>query len=396
HTLKNWRQKFADFLPDVELTCGIVVVVVVSCVLSVVTHHFDVSEHFFSLDSNAVIKGHVYKLITYCLYHKNMTSFFLNAIVMVYPCIGLEKGIGTIRFLYQSLLLTSISGLLHVLLESLLFSPSNRSSVNGFIPLALSVLGMVTINSAMRKAYFMGINVPTASLPWIILIIVTVAFPNTVFLCNVLAIITGIIYGIGWFSLFEMSESRASVLEKKFPFRLLKHVPGVQFIPASDMERNKPLDLTDITPGSYPVQTYAPVNVNTGQATGSLPNSLDGWPHSTFPQQNYTYSSPYTGSSGVTTSHSHGHDQSHGHGHSHEHGHSHRHHHGHSHQCDAAHHYGNPWISPYAQTQISPPFKGTGQPFSHLPQPGVSTIHQISHLESDVPAVPSSPTGSSM
>lgn len=134
----------------------------------------------------------VYKLITYCLYHKNMTSFFLNAVVMVYPCIGLEKGIGTIRFLYQSLLLTSISGLLHVLLDSLLSSPSNRSSVNGFIPLALSVLGLVTINSAMRKAYFMGINVPSASLPWIILIIVTVAFPNTVFLCNVLAIITGI------------------------------------------------------------------------------------------------------------------------------------------------------------------------------------------------------------
>lgn len=112
---------------------------------------------------------------------------------MVYPCIGLEKGIGTIRFLYQSMLLTSISGLLHVLLESLLFSPSNRSSVNGLIPLAMSVLGMVTIKSAMRKAYFMGINVPTASLPWIILMIVTVAFPNTVFLCNVLAIITGII-----------------------------------------------------------------------------------------------------------------------------------------------------------------------------------------------------------
>lgn len=385
HTsFKNWRQKFAEFVPDVELTCGIVIVVVVSCVLSVLTNHYDVSEHFFSLDSNAVIKGHVYKLFTYCLYHKNITTLFLNAIVMVYPCIGLEKGIGTIRFLYQSLLLTSISGLLHMLLESLLFSPSNRSSVNGLIPLALSVLGMVTVNSAMRKAYFMGINVPTASLPWIILMIVTVAFPNTVFLCNVLAIITGIIYGIGWFSLFEMSESRASVLEKKFPFRLLKHVPGVQFISASAEECNKPLDLTDITPGSYPVQTYVPVNIATGQATGSLPNSLEGWPHSTYPRPNYTFSSPHTGSSGVAIGQSHGH------------GHSHGHHHGHSHQCDAAHHYGNPWISPYAQTQISPPFKVTEQPFSHLPQPGVSTIPQISHSQSNVPAVHSPPPGSSM
>ncbi|XP_055064017.2 rhomboid domain-containing protein 2 [Misgurnus anguillicaudatus] len=399
-TFKNWRQKFADFVPDVELTCGIVAVIALSCILSVLTNFLDISEHFFSLESSAILKGHVYKLFTYCLYPKNMTNLFLNAIVMVYPCIGLEKGTGTIRFLYLSLLLPSICGLLHVMLELLLFSSSNRSSVNGLIPLALSVLGMVTINSAMRKAYFMGINVPTASLPWIFLIVVTVFFPNTVFLCNVLAIITGIIYGMGWFSLFEMSESRASVLEKKFPLRLLKYVPGVQFIPASAEERNKPLDLTNITPGSYPVQAYAPVNPATGQAMGNQANTLDGWPQSTYPQQNYTFPSPYTGSSGAATWYNHGHSHSHGHdhGHSHSHGHDHSHGHGHSHghQFDAAHHYGNPWMSPYAQSQISPPFKAPGQPFSDLPQPGVSFTHQISHLESSVPGVPPPAPGSSM
>lgn len=135
----------------------------------------------------------VYKLFTYFLYHKNMIDFFLGAILMVFPCSGLERGIGTVRFLYRSLLLSSISGLLHVLLESLLFSPSSRSSVNGFTPLALSVLGMITISSSMKKAYIMGVSVPTASLPWIILIIITLFFPNTAFICNVMAIITGIL-----------------------------------------------------------------------------------------------------------------------------------------------------------------------------------------------------------
>ncbi|KAG1970289.1 rhomboid domain-containing protein 2 [Pimephales promelas] len=372
NTLKNLKQTFAGFAPDLELTFGIVFVIVLSCVFSFIPYYYDLSEHFFSLESSAVISGHVYKLFTYFLYHKNMIHFFLGAILMVFPCSGLERGIGTVRFLYRSLLLSSICGLLHVLLEPLLFSSSSRSSVNGFTPLALSVLGMITISSSMKKAYIMGISVPTASLPWIILIIITLFFPNTVFMCNVLAIITGILYGLGWFSLLEMSESRASVLDKKFPFRLLKQIPGVQFIPASAEERKKPLDFTDVPPGSYPVQAYAPVN---GPAAGSLPNTFDGWPVSLYPQQQFTSPSPHTG---VGTGHNHGH--------------SHGHHHGHS------HHTGGPWmpVSPYAQHQFRPPFNLAEQCLSELPQPGVPFTPQVSQSEAGVPGFPTNPLGTSV
>lgn len=379
NTLKNWKQTFTGFAPDSELTCGIVFVIVLSCVFSFIPYYFDLSDHFFSLESSAVISGHVYKLFTYFLYHKNMLNFFLGAILMVFPCSGLERGIGTVRFLYRSLLLSSISGLLHVLLESLLFSPSSRSSVNGFTPLALSVLGMITISSSMQKAYIMGVSVPTASLPWIILIIITLFFPNTAFICNILAIITGILYGMGWFSLLEVSESRASILDKKFPFRLLKQIPGVQFIPASAEERKKPLDFTDVPPGSYPVQAYTPVNAVNGAATGSLPNTFDGWPVSLYPQQQFTLPSPHTG---VGTGHNHGHG----------HGHSHGHHHGHS------HHTGSPWmpVSPYAQHQFRPPSNITEQCFSELPQPGVPFTPQVSQSESGVPGFPTNPPGTSV
>ncbi|KAL1266425.1 hypothetical protein QQF64_002100 [Cirrhinus molitorella] len=385
-TLKNWKKTFADLAPDIELTCGVVIVIVLSCVFSVIPYYLYISEHFFSLESSAVIGGHVYKLLTYFLYHKNMIHLFLSGALMLFPCSGLEQGIGTVRFLYRSLLLSSICGLLHVLLESLLFSPSSRSSVNGLVPLALSVLGMMTINSAMRKAYIMGVSVPTTSLPWIILIIITLFFPNTVFLCNVLAIVTGILHGMGWFSLLEMSESRASVLEKKFPFRLLKQIPGIQFIPASTEERKRPLDLTDIPQGTYPVQAYAPVNATSGQAIGRPSNTFDGWPVSLYPQQQYTFTSPYAG---VGVGHNHGHEHGHGHGH----GHSHGHHHGHS------HHSGSPWIptSPYAQHQFRPPpVNMAGQPFTKLPQPGVPFTPPISQSESGVPTFSTTPPGASV
>lgn len=378
NTVKNWAQACWSAAPGSELRCGTVCVIALSCVWSVAAHRWGIPGPGLSLESSALTGGHVYRLFTYVLYHENVMDFSLSAVLMVFPCSGLERGIGTVRFLHRSLLLSSITGLSHVLLESLLFSPSNRSTVNGFVPLALSVLGLITISSAMQKAYIMGVSVPTASLPWIILIIITLFFPNTAFICNVLAIVTGMLYGKGWFSLLEMSESRASVLEKKFPLRLLKQIPGVQFIPASAEERQRPLDFTDAPPGSYPVQAYAPVNIANGQATGSLRNTFDGWPVSLYPQQQFTLPSPYTG---VGTG------QHHGHGH--HHGHSHGHHHGHS---------GSPWVpvSPYAQHQFRPPFHMTEQRFSELPQPGVPPPPPVSQSESGEPGFPTIPPGASV
>lgn len=58
NTLKNWKQTFAGFAPDLELTCGIVFVTVLSCVFSVIPYYLDISEQFFSLESSAVISGH--------------------------------------------------------------------------------------------------------------------------------------------------------------------------------------------------------------------------------------------------------------------------------------------------------------------------------------------------
>ncbi len=57
-TLKNWKKTFADFAPDIELTCGVVFVIVLSCVFSAIPYYLDISEHFFSLESSAVISGH--------------------------------------------------------------------------------------------------------------------------------------------------------------------------------------------------------------------------------------------------------------------------------------------------------------------------------------------------
>ncbi|XP_072514860.1 rhomboid domain-containing protein 2 [Salminus brasiliensis] len=369
-TLCKGLQGVSQAVSALEFTSGIVFVVAVSSVLNIVTNYLDISSHLLSLESSLLLNIHVHKLLTYSFYHKDVGHLILSVGVLVFFCSGLEKGVGTVRFLHQLLLLSTSVGLPHILLELLLFPPTNRSSVSGLIPVSLAVLGMVTINSRMRKAPLLGVNVPTASFPWLLLLLITLFIPNTVLLCNVVAVVIGEMYGMGWFSVLEMSESRACVLEKKMPFRLLKKIAGVQFVPASAEERKKTLHVVcNPPPGSYPVQAYAPAPLSAPQAAGSQPNSLDGWPYATYAQQNYTVPSPYSGY-GVANSFGSSHGHSHGHGHScgHSHGHSHQH-------LDS-----NAWTpkSSHAHSHFNPPVNMDGRYFGNLPQVAVQAQAPLS------------------
>ncbi|XP_066507441.1 rhomboid domain-containing protein 2 [Hoplias malabaricus] len=301
------------------VSSGVMFTVAVSTILCVVSGYLHISEQILSLESSSILNGQVHRLLIYSFYHKDVGHLFLSVVVLVIFCSGLEKGVGTVRFLHQLFLLSTFVGLLHVFLELMLFSPPNRSLVSGLIPVSLAILGTVTIRSPMRKALLLGVNVPTASLPWLLLLLFTFFIPNTVFLCNAVAVIIGEIYGMGWVSVLEMSESRACVLEKKIPFRLLKKMAGVQFVPASAEERKKTLHaICNPPPGSYPVQAYAPVPNLTLQATESLHNHLDGWPYAVYMQQ-HGFGASHGHSHWHGYGYSHGQDCGHAHGHSHQH-----------------------------------------------------------------------------
>ncbi|XP_062870407.1 rhomboid domain-containing protein 2 [Trichomycterus rosablanca] len=376
-------QSISRFVCGLEISSGIVCVGLVSCVLTAVAGYFNISADHLSLESSVFHRGHVHRLLTYSFYHTDVEQLLLSVTVLAVFCSGLEKGVGTVRFLHLLLLFASSVGLLHVLLELLLFSASSRSSVSGLIPVSLAMLGTVTISSRMRKAYLMGVNVPTAALPWLLMLIVTLLVPNTVLLCNVLAVVTGQMYGMGWFRLVEISESRACLLEKKSPFKWMKKMPGVQFVPASAEERRKILHTTcSPPPGSYPVQAYAPAPTFT---TGTSPITLDGWPHSAFIQQGYAVPSLNSGNGFVPRfESSHGHQ---GHGHSHECGHGHSHGHGHGHQHTAGSS-GMP-VGPYAHPHFGPPVNMAARPFGASPHVTVHATAQASY--SGHPKPPSNP-----
>lgn len=122
------------------------------------------------------------------------------------------------------------------------------------------------------------------------------------------------------------------------------------------------------SPGSYPVQAYAPASMLASQTTGNAPSSVDGWSYSTITQQNFTMPSQNPGYSvGPRFGSSHGHNCGHSHGH--------------NHQFQAR----NFWMTktPYAHSHASPPTDMTIQSFGN-PSHATSQADSVSTQKTNI------------
>lgn len=270
-------QIFKDVAP--APTSGILTVVFLSCVLFGIQTHFNFTQGVLSVGASVFQSGHLHRLLMYPLYHKTFAQFLVNVVVLTLLGGSLEKGFGTIRFLFLFLLLSSTTGLFYSFLD-LLQENGSQSPAEGFLPVALACVAVTTMHTKMTNGFLCGVSFPTMALPWVLLIVTTALVPHSVLPCNIIAILVGWIYGRGWFSLVDLTEAKAAVLEKMMPFRQLRSISGVMFVPASTEERRKTL-LPQINPkpGSYPVQAYAPLTSITSVDTTARFN--EGWPNST-------------------------------------------------------------------------------------------------------------------
>ncbi|XP_068448201.1 rhomboid domain-containing protein 2 [Clinocottus analis] len=377
-------QVLKDLVPVV--TSGILTVVLLSCVLFGVQMYFNFPLGFLSVGATVFQKGHLHLLVTYPFYHQTPTQLLLNVTVLVFLSGSLEKGVGTVRFLFSFLLLSTTTGLVYSFLD-LLQSDGGQSPAEGLVPVALACVALTTMHTKMTKGFLCGVSFPTMALPWVLLLITTALVPYSVLPCNIVGILVGWLYGKGWPSILNMSEARAGALEKRAPFRWLRSIRGVTFVSASIEERRKTL-LPQInpTPGSYPVQAYAP-----SSSVGTA-NVYEGWPKSTSALSGTT---PLLNPHGHGSAHSFGlgqghlseqsfgqgcnHDHSDGHGHSHDHsyghGHSHDHSygHGHSHDHSYGHSHGHDHSYGYSHDH------GDGHGHSHDHSDGHGHSHGVGH-----------------
>lgn len=303
-----------------KLTSGILTVAFASSLLFGIQQCCSITQGVFSVGASVIGNGHVHRLFIYPFYHKTGLQLLLNIIAFVFLSGSMERGFGTVRFLIMFFLLSTTTGLAYSFLD---FLQGTANPTEGLLSTALACMALTTMHTKMTKGFLCGVSFPTIALPWLFLIITTILIPDAVLPCNIIAIIIGWMYGRGWFSVLQMTESRASVLEKMMPFRFLRSISNVMFVPASTEERRKTLlPQISATPGTYPVQAYAPAS-SLSPHNSAVAMPYEGW---------QSYNSTVVNS---VSAPQHPHSLSHGHFH----GHSHSHHtgHNHGHSCNSSH-----------------------------------------------------------
>ncbi|XP_061832930.1 rhomboid domain-containing protein 2 [Nerophis lumbriciformis] len=274
--LKAMLQVFRELVPVV--TSGTFLIILTSCAVFGGVDYFRLAPGSLSVGSGVFLQGQVHRVLTYPFYHRSLGQLLLGICTMLFLGGGLENGVGTVRFLLACVLMSVVTGLLYAFLDVL---RDGQAPTEGLVPTALACVALTTARTKTTKGFLCGVSVPAVVLPWVLVLITGVLVPHAVLPCSIVANLVGWTHGRGWFSLVDISESGAALVEKSAPFRLLRGVGVVLFVPASAEERRRTL-LPQINPppGSYPVQAYAPVSSATTLAAGSTDTMHEGWRNS--------------------------------------------------------------------------------------------------------------------
>ncbi|XP_063154373.1 rhomboid domain-containing protein 2 isoform X2 [Candoia aspera] len=198
----------------------------------------------------------VYRLVTYIFVYEDVISLVCSAVIIWYFAGSFEKMVGTVKHSFLTLAFAVSLALLYLVLRTVASGLLEITDAEGFTPVAFAMLAASIARSPMRRTVLFGVNFRMILVPWLLLCMAWI-LPSSSFLANFCGLLIGEIYGYGYCFGLDFSESTASCLDQKFPFRLLKRIPGVKYVPGSLAERrasqNRKLNPV---PGSYPTQSY--------------------------------------------------------------------------------------------------------------------------------------------
>ncbi|XP_063002449.1 rhomboid domain-containing protein 2 [Elgaria multicarinata webbii] len=210
----------------------------------------------FPLRPEAVREGQVHRLVTYIFVYGNPISLICGAVIIWYFSGSFEKTVGTAKHCFLTLAFAVSLALLYLLLRAIFSGRFEVADAEGFAPVAFAMLGASIARSRMRRTMLFGLNLRVALMPWLLLGVAWF-IPSSSVLGNVCGLLIGNIYGYGYCFGVDLPEATAIRLDQKFPFRLLKRIPGLKYIPGSLAERRaSQTKKLNPVPGSYPTQSY--------------------------------------------------------------------------------------------------------------------------------------------
>ncbi|XP_028564032.2 rhomboid domain-containing protein 2 [Podarcis muralis] len=210
----------------------------------------------FSLRPEAVLEGQVYRLVTYICVYEDVISLVCGAIIIWYFAGSFEKTVGTVRHCFLTVAFAVSLALLYLMLWAALSRLWEVADAKGFVPVAFAMLAASVARSRMRRTLLFGVNIHVVLVPWVLICVAWLILSSSL-LGNICGLLIGDIYGYGYCFGADLPESTVSRLDKKFPFRLLKRIPGMKYVPGSIAERRASQSRKlNPAPGSYPTQSY--------------------------------------------------------------------------------------------------------------------------------------------
>uniref|UniRef100_A0A8D0L688 Rhomboid domain containing 3 n=1 Tax=Sphenodon punctatus TaxID=8508 RepID=A0A8D0L688_SPHPU len=167
-----------------------------------------------------------YRLVTYCFHHTDATLLLFD--LLLFPLLGWrqERHQGTLRYLHASLLSAAASALLYLLLAGL-WAPPPDTTIGGYTPVHLAMLGRHV--AQRRRTGALG-RLPGAAMPWMLLVLGQLLSSHSLFLLHLSGLLTGLAFWAGAFSWLELSERRLEVLHSGVVCRALARSSFVCFI----------------------------------------------------------------------------------------------------------------------------------------------------------------------
>uniref|UniRef100_UPI00398F6673 rhomboid domain-containing protein 3 isoform X2 n=1 Tax=Pristiophorus japonicus TaxID=55135 RepID=UPI00398F6673 len=169
----------------------------------------------------------VYRLLGYCFSHGNIFTLLVNVALLVVLGSRLEQRLGTIRYLYLSVLFAVLSALLYLLLVKLL--SFDETPVCGFTTVQFAMVTLSCRSSEMKRTVTVA-GISTAAVPWILLPVAYLVIPGSSVLLHICGVIVGLIYSYRFFFCLELSDSVIESVERLAICRFLQLSSWIPFI----------------------------------------------------------------------------------------------------------------------------------------------------------------------
>eukprot|EP01105_Mastigella_eilhardi_P021593 TRINITY_DN5242_c0_g1_i2.p1 TRINITY_DN5242_c0_g1~~TRINITY_DN5242_c0_g1_i2.p1 ORF type:complete len:287 (+),score=60.36 TRINITY_DN5242_c0_g1_i2:29-889(+) len=144
----------------------------------------------------------VYRIYTAPLFHGGLLHVLMNMMALFVMSIMLEKKMGTMNYAWVLLMLTTVGGVLHVvitlLLEFLNVYHSMWSCAVGFSGVIFGLLVIETsISNDLERSVFGLFTVSAKLYPWILLVLMQFLLPNVSFVGHLSGILAGYLFCYG-------------------------------------------------------------------------------------------------------------------------------------------------------------------------------------------------------